>query len=148
MIFIISIMTSIAVGAAMTKLQKVQLSRCFAEVRSIQARIYADSLEGGLPAPDTFWDMYWHGVKPGPYYYLIDDNDPDSGHGGDLDAFDENMPGNARRPGKDKRFIVLCQHDHGDLALYVYVEDDGPPTVASATNDPHYDRHLPRASRF
>jgi hypothetical protein len=146
MILIISIMSMLVVHAAAAKLQKAQLARCFAELRSIQARIYADFLEGGLPNPDTFWDVYWHGVKPGPYYYLIDDNDPDSGHGGDLDAFDENNPGNAPRRGKDIKFVVLCQHDHGDLARYVYVEDDGPPTVADATNDPHYERHLPRAA--
>jgi hypothetical protein len=42
---------------------------------------------------------------------------------------------------------VLCQHDHGDLALYVYVEDDGPPTVADAAHNPHYDLHIPKASR-
>jgi hypothetical protein len=68
MILVISIMTSLAVNAAMTKLQKAQLARCFAELRSIQARIDADLLEGGLPAPDTFCKVYWHGVKPGPYY--------------------------------------------------------------------------------
>lgn len=147
-VLLITIMTSLAVSAAMTKLQKAHLARCFAELRSIQAGIYADFLEGGLPAPDTFWDVYWHGVKPGPYYYLIDDNDPGSGHGGDLDAYNENFPGDASRSGKDIRFVVLCQHDHGDLARYVYVEDDGPPTVANATNDPHYDRHLRRASGF
>ena len=94
----------------------------------------ADFLEGGLP-------------DPGPYYYLIDDNDPDSGRGGDLDAFNENIPGNGSRPGKDVEFVVLRQYDHGDLARYVYVEDDDPPTVANATNDPRYDRHLPKASR-
>ena len=147
MILVISIMTSLAVNAGMTKMQKAQLARCFAELRSIQSRIYADSLEGGLPAPDTFWKVYWHDVKPGPYFYLIDDNDPDSGLGGDLDAFNEKAPGSASRSGKDIRFVVLCQHDHGDLALYVYVEDDGPPTVADARHNPHYDKHLAMAAR-
>ena len=67
------------------------------------------------------------GTKPGPYFYLV--NDP---------------PG-ASRSGKDVRFVVLCQHDHGDLALYVYVEDDGPPTVADAAHNPHYDLRLAKA---
>lgn len=144
MILVMSVMTSLAVHAAMSKMQKANLARCFAELRSIQARIQGDSLEGGLPDPETLWKVYWHGAKPGPYFYLIDDNDPDQGRGGDLDSFDEKAPGTASRPGKDIRFVVLCQHDHGDLALYVYMEDDGPPTVADGAHNPHYDLHLAR----
>ncbi len=146
MMLVIFTMISLSIGAATTKLQKARLARCFAELRSIQTRIQADSLEGGLPDPDTFWDVHWRGVKPGPYHYGIDDNDPDSGHGGDLDGFNEKNPTSGPRPGKDIRFVVFCEHDHGDLARYVYVEDDGPPTVADATNDPHYDRHFRRTS--
>lgn len=128
-ILVISVMTSLAVSAGMSKMQKAGLARCFAELRSIQARISADSMEGGLPDPDTFWKVYWHGAKPGPYFYLVGDK----AHQG------------ASRSGKDVRFVVLCQHDHGDLALYVYVEDDGPPTVADAAHNPHYDLHLAKA---
>ena len=76
MLLVISVMTSLAVSAGMSKMQKAGLARCFAELRSIQARISADSMEGGLPDPDTFWKVYWHGTKPGPYVYLVDDNDP------------------------------------------------------------------------
>ena len=126
MILVISVMTSLAVSAGMSKMQKAGLARCFAELRSIQARLDEDSMEGGLPDPDTFWKVYWHGEKPGPYFYLT-------------------RPGGTSRSGKDIRFVVLCQHDHGDLALYVYVEDDGPPTVADATHNPHYDLHLAKA---
>ncbi len=144
MILIISIMTSIAVGAAMTTMQKAQLGRCFADLRAIQALIYADALEGGLPDPDTFWADHWRDVKPGPYHYEIDGNGPHD----DLDAFDESGAGNAPRTAKDIKFVVFCQHDHGDLARYVYVVDDGPPTVTNSTNDPHFDRHLPGAHGF
>jgi len=145
MLLVISVMTSLAVSAGMSKMQKAGLARCFAELRSIQAGISADSMEGGLPDPDTFWKVYWHGTKPGPYFYLVDDNDPRSGHGGDLDGFDERRSGGAPRSGKDVRFVVLCQHDHGDLALYVYIVDDGPPTVADAAHNPHYDLRLAKA---
>jgi hypothetical protein len=131
MMFILAIMVSLVVGAAMAKIQKAPLARCFAEIRSIQAVIQADSMEGGLPDPGVFWNAHWRGVKPGPYHYRVDGGDTGGG-----------------QAGKHVRYVLFCQHDHGDLARYVYVEDDGPPTVADAADDPHYDRGLQPASRL
>jgi prepilin-type N-terminal cleavage/methylation domain-containing protein len=143
LIGILATLTAVAIG---NSLQKARLARCIAELRSIQTSIYTAYPEDGLPDPETFWDDFWHGVKPGPYWYIIDNNDPNSGHGNDIDGYDEDNPGSAPRTRKDLEFILVCQHDHGDLAYYVYVEDAGPPTIADASNDPHYDACIPGAT--
>ena len=81
--------------------------------------------------------------RPGPYYYLID-GDPNKGHGNDLDGIDEENPGKSylNLEKVDIRFVVLCQHDHGNLANYVYVTDVGPPQIVTADNDPGYENFI------
>ena len=113
------------------------------DLRSIQSTVFTHS-GGGWPLPDqrTFWDVAWSGVKPGPYYYLVDNDDPNNGHGNDLDQFDEGNPGNSPRQQKDIHFVVLCQHDHGSLGWYVYLEDEGRPQIATAQNNPKYHRFI------
>lgn len=140
----ISILTMMATMAVGNKIHKARLARCFADLRSVQSTIYLDlSIDSSPPNPDTFWQNRWRGNKPGPYFYLIDNNDADSGHGNDLDGFDEDNPGNAPRTGVDIDFVLVCQHDHADLAYYVYIIDEGPPTIADASNDPQLDQCIP-----
>ena len=38
--------------------------------------------------------------------------------------------------------MLVCRHDHGHLCRYVYIEDDGPPQLATRDNDPKYERFL------
>ena len=79
------------------------------------------------PTPDQFWNSTWpDGRKHGPYYYLTD-GDPNSGHGNDLDGVDEENPGKSDPDKKDIKYVILCQHDHGDLADFVYLTDEEPP---------------------
>jgi hypothetical protein len=104
------------------------------------------SVSDGVTWPDqfSFWEDVWSGKKPGPYFYLTDSEDPNCGHGNDLDGFDEQNPGGSTREERDLKFVVVCQHDHGILANYVYIEDEGPPRLAGweGHSNPRYDHFI------
>jgi len=113
------------------------------ELRGIQTGLYL-AAEPGILFPDalTFWESVFPMARPGPYYYLADAEDPNAGHGNDLDGYDEQNPGSSEREAKDIKFVLICQHDHADLCNYVYIEDEGPPQLATADNDPGYDKFI------
>ena len=100
--------------------------------------------EPGVLFPDasTFWGTVYPNARPGLYYYLSDNEDPNAGHGNDLDGYDEQNPGDSPREAKDIKFVLLCQHDHAYLCKYVYIEDEGPPQLATEDNDPGYDKFI------
>ena len=139
-IVLVGVLAAGVVKAVGDKLHKARLSRCFVELRSIQSTVLQETYETShIPLQSTFWEEQWGGRKPGPYFYLTDAEDSNTGHGNDLDGFDEQNPGAAPREEKDLKFVILCQHDHAHLARYVYVEDEGPPTIALGPNNPHHD---------
>jgi len=142
-LMIVSILSVLALGIVDGRIEKARLARCMTDLRSIQSTVFTHS-GGGWPLPDqrTFWDIAWSGVKPGPYHYLVDNDDPNNGHGNDIDGFDEGNPGKAPRVDKDIHFVLLCQHDHGSLGWYVYVEDQDPPVIATARDNPKYHRFI------
>jgi prepilin-type N-terminal cleavage/methylation domain-containing protein len=143
-LMIISILSVLALGIVDGRIEKARLARCMIELRTIQSTVFAHS-GGGWPLPDqdTFWDVAWSGVKPGPYYYMVD-GDPNKGHGNDIDGIDEDNPGKSggNLDAKDIQFVILCQHDHGSLGWYVYVEDQDWPIVATASDNPGYHRFI------
>ena len=140
---IIGILAAIIIPSFLDKLQKARLAACMLELRGVQAGLYMVA-EPGILFPDAaeFWSQVYPSARPGPYYYLADNEDPDAGHGNDLDDFDEQNPGGSPRTAKDIKFVLICQHDHGDLCKYVYIVDEGPPQLATEGNDPHYDRYI------
>lgn len=143
-LMIISILSVLALGVIDGRIEKARLARCMIELRSIQSTIFTHS-GGGWPLPDpaNFWDIAWAGIKPGPYYYLVD-GDPNKGHGNDIDGIDEDNPGKSgdNRGKRDVEFVVVCQHDHGSLGWYVYVEDMDWPQIATARDNPGYHRFI------
>ena len=59
-----------------------------------------------------------------------------------MEGYDEDNPGSVK-PEKDIHFVLLCDHDHGSLGKYVYLEDENPPRIAtSGKNDPKYWRFI------
>jgi hypothetical protein len=36
----------------------------------------------------------------------------------------------------------MCQHNHGSLGWYVYLEDEGWPLIATARDNPGYHRFI------
>jgi hypothetical protein len=75
--------------------------------------------------------------------YLVDD-DAEVGFGVDLDGTNEREGSGGENADnkKEVKFVVLCQHDHKGLADDVYIEDDGPPTLATFDNQPGYERFV------
>jgi hypothetical protein len=143
-LMIVSILAVLALGIVDGRIEKARLARCMIELRTIQSTVFAHS-GGGWPLPDqsTFWDVAWSGIKPGPYWYMTD-GDPNNGHGNDLDGIDEDNPGKSgeNQDARDIQFVVICQHDHGSLGWYVYVEDQDWPMIATAKDNPGYHRFI------
>jgi hypothetical protein len=143
-VWLIGVLTILALGILDGRIEKAKLARCFVDIRSIQSTVW--SMSDGISWPEyaTFWDYAWAGKKPGPYHYFPNNYDGNAGHGNDLDICDEENPGKSEqnRDCKDIEFVIVCQHDHRQLANYVYIEDEGPPTIAgwSSDTDPGYDR--------
>ena len=129
-VFLIGVLSIIGINLAIDYREKARLVRCMAEIRGIQAAVVNLGDGRYIPTPDQFWNSTWpDGRKHGPYYYLTD-GDPNNGHGNDLDGVDEENPGASDPDKKDIKFVILCQHDHGNLADYVYLTDDEPPIIA------------------
>lgn len=143
-VFLIGILSAIAVNKVIDSFEKARLARCKLELRGIQEEVWDAYVEDGdFPDPATYWKVKWKGRRPGPYYYLVD-GDANKGHGNDLDGIDEDNPGGSgdKRKGKDIEFVVLCQHNHKHLADYVYLVDEEPPMIADEGNKPGYERFI------
>ena len=143
-VYIVGLLSAIVSTGFGDKMEKARLARCMVEMRGIQAAVYAHSPDGiTFPDPEDFWPIAYPGGRPGPYFYLLD-GDPNSGHGNDLDGLDEENPGKSWEniDEKDIQFAIICQHDHGSLADYVYLTDVLPPQIATQDNDPGYERFI------
>ena len=139
---IIGILSAIMIPSIVEKLHKAWLARCMVELRGVQTGLYMVSEPGVLfSTPADFWETVFPASRPGPYYYLVDAGDADAGHGNDLDSYDEDNPG-ASGEAIDIKFVLICQHDHAHLCKYVYIEDEGPPQLATDDNDPGYDKFI------
>ncbi len=143
-LWIISILSIMALSMLNGRIEKARLARCMTDLRSVQSTAWAHSDGMQFLAPKDFWNVAWAGKQPGPYYYFTADFDHNAGHGNDVvDLCDPDNPGKSKasRECRDVKFFILCQHDHGLLAKYVYVEDEGPPKLAGWTSetDPGYD---------
>jgi prepilin-type N-terminal cleavage/methylation domain-containing protein len=143
-VFLIGILSAIAINKVLDALEKARLARCKVELRGIQEEVWDAYVDAGaFIDPATYWEVKWRGRRPGPYFYLVD-GDANKGHGNDLDGIDEENPGASgdKRKGKDIRFVVLCQHNHKHLADYVYLVDNDPPMIADENNRPGYERFI------
>jgi len=135
---VIGIVIAIVAPIMINRIDHARLARCMVELRGIQAGLFAVTVPKYIfPDAASFWEATFPGSRPGPYYYVPNNYDANKGHGNDLDNFDEENPGNSGTPVSIK-FVLLCQHDHKDLAKYVYLLDEGPPQIATEENDPGY----------
>ena len=144
-VYIVGLLSAMVSSTLIDKFDKARLARCLVEMRGIQSGIYLLSdLGTSFPDPQDFWPKVFPAGRPGPYFYLID-GDPNKGHGNDLDGIDEENPGDSskNRERKDIQFVIVCQHDHKDLAEYVFIEDEGPPRLSQPGDDfPDYARFV------
>jgi len=116
---IVGILAMIATPYLEGRIEKARLARCMNNLRSIQTTVYTHSDGWELPNPNTFWSTAWSDKKPGKYQYLVDSQDANKGHGNDLDQ----------------------------LGWYVYIEDMGPPLIATYNNNPGYHRFIGRGDK-
>jgi type II secretory pathway pseudopilin PulG len=142
-IAVITVLAGIVIPNLIDRLHKARLARCMVELRGVQTGLYMVA-EPGILFPDasSFWGTVFPAARPGPYYYLSDNEDPNAGHGNDIDGYDEQNPGDSPREAKDIKFVLICQHDHAYLCKYVYIEDEGAPQLATDDNDPGYDKFI------
>ena len=138
---IIGILSVVAIGETFNAIEKARLAACMANMVTIRESVWANC-DGGLDFPDreTLWNEIWRGSGPSGYWYALDNDDPNKGHGNDLDGFDEQNPGNAPRVDRNIYFVLRCEHDHGRLADYVFLEDEGPPQLAYGNFRPIWDK--------
>lgn len=135
-LWIISILSILALSLLNGRIEQARLARCMTDLRSVQSTIWTHSDGITFLRPREFWQIAWAGRPPGPYFYFPTDFDRNAGHGNDVvELCDPDNPGNskANRDCRDVRFVILCQHNHANLAKYVYIEDEGPPKLAGWT---------------
>jgi prepilin-type N-terminal cleavage/methylation domain-containing protein len=134
---IVGILSVMVIGELRNAIEKARLAACLANMVTIRESVW-ENCDGGLDFPDRekLWNQIWRGSGPRGYWYALDNDDPNKGHGNDLDGFDEQNPGKAPRTDRNIYFVLACEHDHGDLADYVYLEDDGAPQIAMRGEKP------------
>ena len=135
---IIAILSVAVIGETLNAIEKARLSACMANMVSIRETVWANC-DGGMDFPDgdKLWNELWRtkgAGGPESYWYELDNDDPNKGHGNDLDGFDEQNPGKAPRVDRNIYFVLACEHDHGLLADFVYLEDEGAPRIYRAAS--------------
>ena len=138
-IAILGILTVAIVGEVANAIQRAKLSACMANMVVIREEVWANC-DGGMDFPEReeLWNDVFRGSPPRGYWYALDNDDPNKGHGNDLDFYDEQNPGKAPRKDNNIYFVIRCEHDHGRLADYLFLEDDGPPQIAMGGKQPRW----------
>jgi len=145
---VIGILSVAAVGETFDAIEKARLAACMANMVTIRETVW-DNCDGGMDFPDRghLWNDIFRGAGPTGYWYELDNDDPNKGHGNDLDFFDEQNPGKAPRTDKNIYFVLACTHNHKRFADYVYLEDEGSPQIAMGRDKPRWDRFYQKANR-
>jgi len=138
---ILGILSVAIAGEIANAIEKAKLSACMANMVTIRETVWANS-DGGLDFPERaiLWNDIMRGSGPRGYWYALDNDDPNKGHGNDLDFYDEQNPGKSPRVDKNIYFVLRCEHNHGRLADYVYLEDEGPPQLAMGKDQPRWNK--------
>ncbi len=133
---VITVVASIVLPNVLSEYQKARVSACKAELELMKAVAYDMGDGRYIPTPEQFWGEGFPNAQAGEYYYIVDSQDANKGHGNDLDGCDEDNPGNSPRClGMDIKFVVFCSHDHGEYAKYCYATDDVAPTAVLAEEE-------------
>jgi len=136
---VITVIAGVVIPAVYNEFEKAKLASCMSELNGMRAVAFDLGNGRYIPTPDEFWGEGYPDAAPGEYYYLVDNQDHNKGHGNDLDNCDEDNPGKSidGRDCWDLKFVVFCAHNHGSHAKYCYATDSQPPTaVLPGENDP------------
>lgn len=142
-IAVITVVAGVVLPNVYSEFEKAKLASCKAEVDLMKAVAYDLGDGRYIPNPTEFWAEGFPSAEEGEYYYIVDNQDANKGHGNDLDGCDEENPGNSPRCPNDIKFVVLCAHDHGTFGKYVYATEQDSPTVVEVDgDDPGYQAWL------
>jgi len=143
---VISVIAGVVIPAVYHEYEKARLSSCLSELGGMRAVAYDLGNGRYIPTPEQFWGEGYPNAEEGEYYYIVDAEDANKGHGNDLDNCDEDNPGASieNRTCLSMKFAVFCNHDHGSLGKYCYATDIDQPTVVAldGSNDPGYHDQL------
>ena len=138
-IAVIVVVAGVVLPNVYSEFQKAKLATCKAELDLMKAVAYDIGDGRYIPTPQEFWGEGFPSAEEGEYYYIVDDQDANKGHGNDLDGCDEDNPGSSPRcPGMDIKFVVFCAHNHGDFGKYVYATDQDSPTIVLFDDEDPY----------
>jgi hypothetical protein len=138
-----TVVAAVVIPSVLTEYETTRLSDCKAELDRMKAVAYDLGNGARPPTPTEFWAVGFPDAREGDYYYIVDEGAA-MGHGNDLDGCDEDDPGDSPHSlGAGIKFVVFCDHDHGQLGKYVYATDRDPPTVVPVDGpDPGYQAWL------
>jgi len=137
---VITVIAGIVIPNVLSEYEKARVSACNAEI-DLMKTVALNMGDGKyIPTPEEFWGEGFPSAEAGEYYYIVDNQDANKGHGNDLDGCDEDNPGSSPGClGMDIKFVVFCAHDHGEYGEYVYATEKSPPTVVLADEEDPYD---------
>lgn len=142
---VVSVIAGVVIPAVYHEYERARLASCFSELNGMKAVAYDLGNGRYIPTPEQFWNEGFPSAGEGEYYYIVDAEDANKGHGNDLDNCDEDNPGAslANRTCLSMKFAVFCTHNHGSLGRYCYATDVDPPTaVTGDDDDPGYHDQL------
>lgn len=133
---VIVVIAGVVIPQVYNEYQKARLSNCLSELDGMKAVAYSLGDGRYVPSPEEYWTVGYPVLEEGEYYYIVDSQDANKGHGNDIDGCDEDNPGNSPRcPGMDVKFVVLCNHDHGEVGKYCWASDQTSPVVVMGDAD-------------
>lgn len=130
-VFILGLLAAIVFGMVNTT-PETKLIACAADLVAME-QMTEQYYEQSRPWVPTQEDLYnWmENRRKEHYHYLPNNSDLNKGHGNDIDLCDEENPG-ASLDGRnclEIKWAWVCDHNHVDLAKYVFITDAGTPIV-------------------
>jgi prepilin-type N-terminal cleavage/methylation domain-containing protein len=144
-IAVVTVIAGVVIPAVYNEYEKAKLANCMSELNGMRAVAFDLGNGRYIPTVEEFWGEGYPDAAPGEYYYLVDNQDHNKGHGNDLDNCDEDNPGSSidGRDCQDVKFVVLCNHKHGSHAKYCYATDSLSPTAVPVdATTPDYQKWL------
>lgn len=110
-VFLVGLLAAIAVKV-LNPTPEARVVACQADLMAYYESI--EGMRGTGPAPT--WEQVQAELPnwKDHYHYLVNNSDPNAGHGNDIDYCDEENPGASieNRECLNLRYVIFCDHDH------------------------------------
>ena len=140
-IFIIGLLAA-AGSTLLNTSDEARLVACAEDLRTMDT-IVQQTMEQTFPYVPQWGEIdrsHWKDE----YHYILNNSDANKGHGNDLDICDEENPGKSTesRDCLNIKYIIVCDHDHKDLAKYNALLDGYGPVVFGGDPSHEFTRDL------